>query len=132
MHDKEYFLILCIYPPLCLFTWINGCRLTYANEPFGDYKCVSSTLSSLEIWHSSSLQQCPWRCLKMEECDFLNYNASSGQCELGFSQCLSLRSALGIWVNVYGPRMYVCLYWGSNQPTGLSPVKIYERTNIRM
>ena len=126
MHANHYFLGLCIYALWCLFTWINGCRLTYTSEPFVDNKCVPRTLSSLEIWHSSDLQQCQWRCLKMEECDFLNYNTTSGQCELGFSQCISLWSALGVWVNVYGPSRHVCLHWGSNKPTGLIPIKVHN------
>ena len=122
MPAEQYFWSLCIFIPWCLITLTNSCRLTYVNKPSIDYKCVSNTLSDLEIWHSTGLPQCQWRCLTIKQCHFLNYNASSGQCELGFRHCVSLWPALGVWGNAYGSTRNACLQWRSDQPTGLMPV----------
>ena len=126
ISGKQCFLSLYIYTFWCLFTLISGCRIMHGTNPFTDDNCVSNTLYSLQIWHCTGLLQCQLRCLKMEHCHFLNYNASSGQCELGFSRCVSLWLARRVWGNAYGSSRHVCLHWQSDQPAGLIPVEIHD------
>ena len=113
-----------------MHTLVISCTIMHGYTFLIDYKCVPNTLSNLEMRHSIGFLQCQWRCWKMERCHFLNYNASSKQCELGFSQCVSLWSALGVWMNVYGATRHACLHWRSDQPTGLMPVGKYDGGGI--
>ena len=100
-----------------------GCRITFGNKPFIDHKCAPYVSAGTSVYHGIGLPQCEWNCLKMKHCRYLNYNGSSGQCELGFGQCVSLLQVSGAFVKAYGPDRNTCLHWGSGQQTGFVPVK---------
>ena len=122
MAIKQYFPKYSIFALCWLFSLIAACRITFGNKPFIDHKCTSYVSSGPTVYHRIGLPQCEWHCLKMKQCRYLNYNGSSGQCELGFGQCVYLLPALGVSVNVYGPARNACLHWGSGQQTGLISV----------
>ena len=59
--------------------------------------------------------ECVGRCLKMPNCNYINYNQDSDMCEIGLGQCESLGPSAGVMVNVFRQSRDVCLHWGSYQ-----------------
>ena len=109
--------LLCIALSIAI-----ACNTRYTNHPYASHTCVPEDASELAIWHVSH-PQCVWRCLKMEQCRYTNYNMHSGQWELGLGQCVSLVKAPGVLVNAYGPERHTCLHWRSHTYEGLMPVE---------
>ena len=130
MATKRYFLRFCIYALWWLYSSATACKVIFGFKPFVDQKCVPSASSGLSAYDSINHPKCVWRCLKMKQCRYLNYNDSSGQCELGFGQCEYLLPAPGLLVNAYGLGWDTCLHWGAGQQTGLVPVEGIARLVI--
>ena len=129
---NEYGSMQC-FPGLYSLLWLHisstmtiACREVYGNTRYTDHNCVPATLSELVIWHAIDFPQCEWRCLRIEQCRYLNYNVNFGQCELGFGRCESLVSAPGVFVNAFGPARHTCLHWASDQQAGMVLVKIHD------
>ena len=124
MATERYFLIFSMYALFWLYPLATACRITFGNKPFIDHKCAPyASIGPPVYYYGVRFPQCEWHCLKVKHCRYLNYNGSSGQCELGFAQCVSLSPAHGFLVNAYGPNRNTCLHWGSGQQTGLAPVE---------
>ena len=126
MSAKQYFLKLLIHALCWFYPLVTACRIMFSDKPFIDHKCVPNAALVPSIHHNTGLPQCEWRCLKMKQCRYLNYDGNSSQCELGFGQCMSLLPAPGVFVNAYGPDRNTCLHWGSDQHTRLIPVELYD------
>ena len=106
------YLVLSL-PSLTLFA--AACETMYTKHPLYGYRCKSSFDIVL---HQADRTECQWRCLKIPNCSYINYNPESDQCEIGLGQCESLAPAIGVMVNVYWQPRDVCLHWGSYQQPG--------------
>ena len=114
----SYVVIMVLYlvlslPSLTLFA--AACETMYTKHPLYGHRCKSSFDVVL---HQADRTGCQWRCLKIPNCSFINYNPDSDQCEIGLGQCESLAPAIGVMVNVYWQPRDVCLHWGSYQEPG--------------
>ena len=74
--------------------------------------------SSDVVVHQADRPQCVWRCLKMQNCRYMNHSPESDLCEIGLGQCESLKPAVGTMVNVFLQSRDDCLHWGSYQEPG--------------
>ena len=106
------YLVLSL-PSLTLFA--AACETMYTKHPLYGHHCKSSFDVVL---HQADRTECKWRCLKIPNCSYINYNPDSDQCEIGLGQCESLAPAIGVMVNVYWQPRDVCLHWGSYQEPG--------------
>ena len=111
----------CIY-----LSFVIGCGVTrYSNGPYVSHTCVPADGSGVMV-QKVGHPQCVWRCLKIDQCRYFNYNTSSDQCELVLGQCVYLVPAPGVLVNAYGPERHACLHWGSDQDERLVPVEMND------
>ena len=100
-------------------TLASACELRYTKQPLHGLQCV--TTISRNVWETAR-HRCMWRCLKMENCSYINHYSATGQCELGFGQCEPLQPATGVLVQAFGPPRHGCLHWGSRQELGWVPI----------
>ena len=112
-----------------------ACETRYRKQPLYGHHCISSSdVVVLQADHT----ECQWRCLRTQDCSYINYNTDRDQCEIGLGQCESLAPANGIMVSVYWQPRDICLHWGSYQEpgrvavgeAGLSPPSYAGRAKI--
>ena len=127
-------LLICIYFSFSISlksALVNACESRSTTKPIFGLGCLTNASTAV---CQTAHPQCVWRCLWKKTCRYINYNWSTGWCELGLGQCESLQSTTGILVNAFGPPRLTCLNWISSQGSGGLPIKIkgYESYAARI
>ena len=112
-----------------------ACEMRHTKDPLYGHRCISS---SDVVVRQEDHRGCQWRCLRIQDCSYINHTPESDRCEIGLGQCESLAPAVGVMVNVYWSPRDVCLHWGSHQEVGrvavgeggMSPPRYVGRTYV--
>ena len=114
---------------LNIFLWylpselVTTCKNLYTKQPLNGYHCETNQYTSVTL-HPAQYPQCVWRCLSKTTCRYINHNIDTGQCELGFGQCVSLKMNVAFSFMVFGPLRHDCLHWGSDVEPGRVPIQV--------
>ena len=95
--------------------FVTGCETKQTREPLQGHRCMSS--SDVVVRQADRLE-CVGRCLKMQNCGYMNHYLRTDLCEIGLGQCESLTPSTGVVVNVFWQSRDDCLHWGSYQEPG--------------
>ena len=117
------YVLLLFYQTLCVI----ACPPKYNRQPLYGHHCITTSSNVVVSLRQADRPQCVWKCLRLENCQYINHNYDTRQCDLGLSKCESLVPVVDGEVNTFGPPRDICVHWGSSQESGRVLVKTQKQ-----